>query len=91
LIEWNKKHLKKIYREETSAALGQKHWNIFCKLNARGIKSKKAVQYNSKRDDWCTLSNFERMYDDVYATILKCGVAKELDECVHQEREGNIV
>jgi hypothetical protein len=91
LIKWKKKHLGKNYREETAAVLGHKYWNIFCKQNAREIESKKAVRYDSKCDDWCTLSNFERIYDDVYAMMMKCVVAKGLDEWVHQDREGNIV
>jgi hypothetical protein len=49
------------------------------------------VRYDLNRGDWCTLSNFERMYEDVYAKMVKYGVAKELDEWVHQDREGNIV
>jgi hypothetical protein len=31
------------------------------------------------------------MYDAVYATMVKFGVANELDEWVHQDRQGNIV
>jgi hypothetical protein len=29
------------------------------------------------------------MYDDVYAMMAKAGVTKELDEWVHQDRQGN--
>jgi hypothetical protein len=40
---------------------------------------------------WCTLSNLERMYDDIYDDMMTGGVAKELDDWVYQDREGNIV
>jgi hypothetical protein len=51
---------------------------------------------NKKR--WCDMtpntttgSNFERMYDDIYYTMAKAEVSTELDDWVHQDREGNIV
>jgi hypothetical protein len=31
------------------------------------------------------------MYDDIYDIMVKAGVAKELDDWEHQDREGNIV
>jgi hypothetical protein len=42
-------------------------------------------------DDWhSTLSNCEMIYDDIYTTTMRGGVAKDLDDWVYQDREGNI-
>jgi hypothetical protein len=41
----------------------------------REIESKKAV-YDSKHGEWCSLLNFERMYDDIYGDMVRGGVAK---------------
>jgi hypothetical protein len=49
------------------------------------------LRYDSKRDNWCTLPNFERMYDDIYDAMTKGGIAKELVDWVYQDRKGNIV
>jgi hypothetical protein len=79
LVEWKKARLGKNYREETATKMGQKYWLNFCKRHVREIESTKAVRYDSKRDDWCTLENFEQMYNDVYDMMFKASVAKELD------------
>jgi hypothetical protein len=86
-----KAHLGKNYREETANKMGQKYWLNFCERHAREIESKKAVRYDSKRDDLCTLENFERMHDNVYDTMVKAGVTRVLDEWIYQDRQGNIV
>jgi hypothetical protein len=57
-IQWKNQHLKKNYREETAATLGWRYWQNVCKRHAREIESKKDVRYDSKHDDWCTLSIF---------------------------------
>jgi hypothetical protein len=31
------------------------------------------------------------MYNAIYTAMVRGGVAKEIDECVYQDREGNIV
>jgi hypothetical protein len=80
LIQWKIIHLGKNYNEEAAGQLGQKYWRNFCAHYEREIESKKAVQYESKRDDWCTVYNFESMHDDIYDTMAKAGVAKELDD-----------
>jgi hypothetical protein len=34
---------------------------------------------------------FKRMFDGIYDTMAKAGVAKELDKWIYQDRQGNIV
>jgi hypothetical protein len=53
MTQWKQLHLGKSFREESAAELGQKHWQHLCKRHLREIESKKAVRYDSKRDDWC--------------------------------------
>jgi hypothetical protein len=74
MIQWKQLHLGKSFREKSAAILGQKDWGEICKGHSREIKSKKAVRYDSKREDWCTLPDFERMYDGMYDAMTKWGV-----------------
>jgi hypothetical protein len=58
IIQWKQLYLVKSFREESAATLGQKYWQNFCKRHSREIESNKAVRYDSKQDDWCTLPIF---------------------------------
>jgi hypothetical protein len=89
LVEWKYQHPSKNFREDKATTLGQKYWRNLCRRHSREIESKKAVRYDSKRDDWCTLLNFKRMHDDIYAAMVRGGVAKELDYLVYHDRERN--
>jgi hypothetical protein len=78
-------------QRKSSRSAGHKYWRNFCARHEQEIESKKAVRYDSKCDDWYTVSNFERMYDDIYDTMAKAGVPKELNVWEHQDREWNAV
>jgi hypothetical protein len=61
LMEYKKNNLKNGPHNDTFRTLGQRNWQHFCRRNA----SKKAVRFDSKRDDWCRLETFYNMYDGV--------------------------
>jgi hypothetical protein len=53
LIEWKKKHLKMGEIDVTFGFLGACYWQNVCRRNHDIISAKKAVRFDSKRDDWC--------------------------------------
>jgi hypothetical protein len=53
LMEWKKSHLKNGPQDDTFGKLGHCNWQNFCRRNAAVITLKKAVRFDSKRDDWC--------------------------------------
>ncbi len=65
-------------------------WRNFLKRNP-SITSKKAVRFDSMREDWCSVKNFEVMYEEVYEAMVGSGVAVKLDEEVYVDAEGNVV
>jgi hypothetical protein len=81
-MEWKKNHLKNGPQDDTFGKLGQRYWQKNCRRNANVITSKKAVRFNSKRDDWCRLENFADMYDGVYEKMVRSGVEEKLDHVV---------
>jgi hypothetical protein len=55
------------------------------------ISAKKAIRFDSNRDDWCRLDNFEDMYEDVYERLWEAGISENLDEAVRRDKDSNIV
>jgi hypothetical protein len=55
------------------------------------ITSKKAVRFDSKRDDWCRLDFFADMYDGVYKKLGESGVAEVLEHEAWQDMHNNVV
>jgi hypothetical protein len=41
---------------------------------------KKAVRFDSKRDDWCRLENFEDFYNIVYEKLVDAGITGVLHD-----------
>jgi hypothetical protein len=91
LVNWKKKHLKNSEIDDSFGSLGTRYWQFFCRHNAAVISAIKAVRFESKRDDWCRLDNFEDMYDDVYEKLWEAGIAEKLDEAVWRDKDNNIV
>jgi hypothetical protein len=79
------------FDETNFAILGKKYWENFCRRYPTEIERKKAVKFDSKRDNWCTKDNFSTMYDDIYKTMVEAGVALELHEHVYLDKEANTV
>jgi hypothetical protein len=65
------------------------YWHSF-KRRHPIIKTKKAVWFDSHRDDWCNVENFQKMYHLVYKAMVKSNVAIELEEEVFVRANGTI-
>jgi hypothetical protein len=91
LIEWKKKHLKIGEIDVTFGFHGARYWQFFCRWNHGIISAKKAVRFDSKRDDWCRNDNFSDMNDDVYGRLHEMGIAENLSEAVWRDRDNKIV
>jgi Fe-S-cluster formation regulator IscX/YfhJ len=90
-MNWKKSHSNNIEIYDSFGSLGTRYWQNFCRHNAAVISAKKAVRFDSKRDEWCHLDNFEDMYDDVYETLCEAGIAEKLDEAAWRDKDNNIV
>jgi hypothetical protein len=86
-----KGNLKNSERDDSFGSLGTRCSQNFCRRNAAIISAKKAVRFDSKRDDWCRLDNVEDMYDDVYEKLWEAGIAENLDEDVWRDKDNSIV
>ena len=52
---------------------------------------KKAVQFDSNRDDWCTYNNFAQMYNNMYEHMVDAGAAVKLDATAWFNKDSNEV
>jgi len=85
---WKKKH--NISGEnDNSQQLGQKYWQNFKKHHPE-IYIKKAIQFDSKGDDWCIYENFQKMYDGVYSEMVRSRVAIQVPNKVFVMLDGRI-
>jgi hypothetical protein len=64
-------------------------WQNFIKRYPE-ISTKLAICFDAKRDDWCTLENFEKMYAGIYAAMVRSQVAIQLPEKVMVRLDGRI-
>ena len=55
------------------------------------LVSRRGQKYELDRQKWTTYSNFNDMYRHIIDEMVSAGVAKELDEPVWMDREGNVV
>jgi hypothetical protein len=46
----------------TFDSLGARYWQNFCRRNENAITAKKALRFDSKRNDWCPWDTFRDMY-----------------------------
>ena len=85
--EWKKGHLPHQQSEnednDDSMLLGQKYWNNFCSRHSNQLSAKRAVWFDSNRNDRCTIKNFELMYQKVYNSMVDCGVAIKWEDSEH--------
>jgi hypothetical protein len=71
--------------------LGAGYWRGFLKRNHHMISRKRAVNFESKRAEWCTYDNFLQMYEGVYEEMAERGIASKLDTKVWVDKKGSIV
>jgi hypothetical protein len=91
LMARQKENLKNGPDDDSFGSLGTRYWQKNCRRNRNLISAKKAVRFDSKRDEWCRLDNFEDMYEDVYGRFLEAGIAEKLDEAVWRDKDNTIV
>jgi hypothetical protein len=97
IIEWKANNLPEddddINKDEGKAKslayLGTAYWRNFKKRHPE-LKTKQAVRFDSKREDWCNFDNFKMMYAGVYAALVQSQVAIELEEEVMVRLDGTI-
>jgi hypothetical protein len=90
LMEW-KKNLKNGPNDNSFGTLGQRYWQKICRRNADVIASKKAVRFDSKRDDWCRLENFADIYDGVYNKLVESGLIEVLEHEMRRDIHNNVM
>jgi hypothetical protein len=91
LMEWEKKHLKMGETDALFGSLGEKYWQNFCQRNEDVITARKAVRFDSKRNDWCRWDNFRDVYAGVYGQLHQMGIAEILGDNVWKDEKNNIV
>jgi hypothetical protein len=79
VVQWKEKHKVHAEDNDNKHKLGMKYWQNFKKRHPE-INTKRAVKFDSKRNDWCTLENFEKMHQWVYAAMVNSNVAIKLPE-----------
>jgi hypothetical protein len=62
--------------------LGSGYWRGFLNRNKHLIRAKKAVKFDTKRAEWCTYTNLEEMYDEIYSHLVTSGLAVKHKEPV---------
>jgi hypothetical protein len=88
---WKKANLRNGPDEDSFGSLGTRYWQNFCRRNRNLISAKKAIRFDSKRDDWYRLDNFEDIYEDLYDILWESGIAEKLDEAVWRDNDNIIV
>jgi hypothetical protein len=77
VTEFQSKNLRSVTKE-----LGPGYWRGFLRRNKHLIAAKKAVKFDTKRAEWCTYSNLEEMYNEIYSHLVTSGLAVKHDEAV---------
>ncbi len=73
---------KKLRCLEEETTLGTAWYHGFLKCHAALLTTSGTVIKDVKRRTWVMRENFENMYDNVYKTMVKAGVAEELEEAI---------
>jgi hypothetical protein len=91
IIGWKANNLPEddVENNANLAYLGTAYWRNFKKRHPE-LKTKRAVRFDSKREDWCNFDNFRAMYAGVYAAMVQSRVAIELEEEVMVRLDGTI-
>lgn len=88
-IAWKKANLPGSFKDEKAQYLGPKYWKIFQKKYPE-LKQQNAICFDSNRKDWCTVENFQKMYNHIYPVMVRSGTAIELEEEVMVVLQGTI-
>ena len=88
LLIGKKKHSR---HSDNQPLLGKNWYNGFMQRHKDILRKGRARTKDINRQAWVTYENFSNMYDTVYDTMVKAGVAKKLPEAVWRDRDGFIV
>jgi hypothetical protein len=85
LMTRKKANLKNGNDDDSLISLCTRYWQNFCRRSRNLISARKAVRFDSKRDDWCRLDSFEDIYEYVYERFWEAGIVEKLDESVWRD------
>ena len=74
---------------KSKSVIGKKWYNGFMKRNEQNIKRGRCKIRDQKRLTWCTMDNFQCMYDSVYDKMVAAGVAEKVDHDLMYDKDGN--
>ena len=55
------------------------------------IRSKKAVKFDSKRAEWCTYSNIDEMFTEIYNSMVEAGIPVKHDEKLRRNADEDVL
>jgi hypothetical protein len=87
VVEW-KTTIKR--DKEGQPTLGKKYWRGFLKRHPI-LSIKSATHFDSFREEWYNVDNFEWMYNECYEKMVEAKVASKVDEEVWLDKKGRIV
>jgi hypothetical protein len=89
----NYKKMRKIpgINSNGTVTVGLRWFNAFMKRYAHIVASFSAKNADDKRKSFCTREKIYEMYNNIYPLLVDSGVAKELDEEVMLDIDGNVV
>jgi hypothetical protein len=62
---WKQKHNKLTEVVADDGPLGKKYWSFFLKRHP-SLATKTSTRFDSNREEWCNVTNFEQMYHSCY-------------------------
>ena len=84
------KFKEKVYKKKfETASLGLSYWRGFKKRWEHRLTCKRGQKFALDRSCAATFGNFAKMYDEVYESMVECGVASVLPEPVYMNRDGD--
>jgi hypothetical protein len=82
---------RKINKDNIERIVGNKWYKLFMERYKDHLRRGKCLVQDSKRRTWCTYEKFATMYEEVYNSMVDCGVAEKLDDEVMYDKEGRRV
>ena len=74
---------------QSNYLVGKAWYHGFIKRNQEKIKRVRCKVRDQKRLTWCTLDNFQNMYDSVYDKMVLAGVAEKVHNQLMYDKNGN--
>jgi hypothetical protein len=91
LVQWKQKMLVCNFTEENVGRVGLKWWRNFVKRYTVHLSIGKAIRFDMRRNEWCKLETFQKMYDFIYDKLSEKGLAEVWETENMLDKEGNEV